>query len=316
MRRLAVRISAGALAILLLATLAFLLAHALPGGPAYAILGLRATPDRQGALDLQLGLDVPVWQQYQIWLRHLLHGDFGTSFAENRPVADILPAYAANSLLLSAAGLLGAVALALPFGLAHGLTARRLPGRVLGAIELAFYALPGFVIGTALIAIFSGWLDWLPASGDADLRRAVPSLADRARHLLLPAATIALFSFAPLARYVALATDEALASPFVRAARARGAGPAAVLFRHALPHALRPLVTMLGVSFAGFVSGTIAVETVFGYPGLGWLLWRAVLGRDYPVIVAIVLIGGVVTLIATLVADLCAGWLDPRAGFE
>ena len=316
MRAILPRIASGALSLAGLAILVFLLAHAVPGGPAYAILGNKATLDAQGAVNLQLGLNIPVWQQFFIWCGHLAHGNLGTSYLENRPVAELLATYETNTALLYGTGLALAVLLALATGAAHGLAGNRWPGRLIGATELAFYALPGFVIGTLLVAIFAGALGWLPASGNQSLRLAHPGWLDRARHLVLPAATIALFSFAPLSRYFARGVQDSLAADYTRAAIARGIPPRRILLRHVLPNALRPLITLLGLSFPLLVSGSVTVESVFGYPGLGWLLWRAALGRDYPVIVAIVLIGGVATVAANLVADLVVGWLDPRASFE
>ena len=306
------RLLSSLISLIILITAVFFLARALPGGPAYAILGLRATPDAVGAVNMALGLNNPVWRQYLIWWAHLLHGDLGTSFLLNRPVTVLLAEYAGNSALLYAAGLGAAACLAVASGLVHGLCWKSWPGRAIGALEIAFYALPGFFLGTVLIAIFSGWLGWLPSSGMSNLRLQHPGLADTARHLILPVATIMLFGFAPLSRYFAEGVHAERESDYARAAAARGLPPWRIVVRHVLRNALRPFVTMLGLSFPAVISTTLVVETVFGYPGLGWLLWRAALRQDYPMVLGVVLVAGLVTMAANLMADLTNRWLDPR----
>lgn len=300
----------------LLVTLTFFLARLAPGGPAYAILGSKVTLSRKGAIDLELGLNVAVWKQYAIWWWHVLHGDFGVSYKLDRPVAALLAEYEANTWRLYALGLAGALVLAAITGLVHGLAAPRLSARIAAGVELLFYALPGFVIGTVLIALFADRLHWLPPAGDADLRLAAPSAFDRLRHLVLPAATVALFGFAPLSRYLALGIIETRAAPHILAARAAGVPPLRLFWHHILPNALRPMVTIAGLTFPLLVSGSVLIESVFNYPGLGWLLWYAALDRDYPVLVAIVLLGGVATIAANFAADLVASWLDPRVRFD
>lgn len=303
------RVSAGLATLALLATTVFGLAHAMPGGPAYAILGFRATPDADGTLNKALGLDTSLLHQYGIWVVHLLHGNLGTSFTDNGPVTELLAPYIANSLRLYGAGLALALALALARGLATAAWNRR-PGTPV--LETLLYALPAFVTATLLVALFASTLHWLPAAGDADLRAG----GDRLRHLVLPTITVAVALMPPLSRYFLQGLDEAAAAPFAQAALARGLTPTAVLFRHVLPNALRPLITMLGLTAPVLLTGSVMIESVFAYPGLGWLLWRATLAQDYPVILAIVLLGGAATILANLAADLLLTWLDPRARFD
>ena len=298
--------------LVVLVTLTFLAAHAIPGGPAYAILGMKATPQGTGAIDLRLGLDVPLWRQYLIWWWHVLHGDLGTSYLLNRPVAALLAAYQARTLALYGAGLSLGTLLALAGGLLHGRFYGSWPGRALAALELTFYALPSFFVGTALMALFASYLRWLPAGGAHDLRLADPTFADTLRHLVLPVTTIAFAAYAGLAPYVARSVAEELSRPYARTARAKGLSSAAILRRHVLPNAMRPLVTLLGLSLPALIAGSVVVESVFGFPGLGWLLWRSALAHDYPVLVGIVLLVGVATIIGNLAAELLNTWLDPR----
>jgi peptide/nickel transport system permease protein len=294
-----------------LVTLTFVLAHAVPGGPAYSILGLKANPASVAALDQQLGLDTPVWWQYALWWRHLLHGQLGTSYLLSRDVGSVLAEFAGNTLALATLGLILAVALGAATGIAHGVYAHRWPGRLIGGAELLFYAMPGFFIGTVLLMIFSAWLHWLPAGGVADLRVDYPSLADRLRHMVLPAASLMFLGFAGFSRVIAQSVQTELARDYVRTARARGLPERFILWRHVVPNALRPAVTLLGVTFPALFAGSVVVESVFSYPGLGWLLWRSAVAHDYPVLVALVLLVGVATIIGNLLADLVNSWLDP-----
>ena len=297
----------------ILVTLTFLAAHAVPGGPAYAILGMKATPQGVGAIDLRLGLDVPIWRQYLIWWWHLLHGNLGTSYLLNRPVAALLAEYQARTLVLYGAGLSLGTMLALAGGLLHGCLAARWPGRAFAALELTLYALPSFFVGTVLMALFATHLHWLPAGGAQDLHLSNPTAWDTGRHLVLPVCTIALAVYAGLAPYFSQSVAEELGRPYVRTARAKGLDTVAVLLRHALPNALRPLVTLLGLSLPALIAGSVVVESVFSFPGLAWLLWRSSLARDYPVLIGIVLLVGVATIAGNLAAELLNTWLDPRA---
>jgi peptide/nickel transport system permease protein len=311
-RKVAVRGAEAALSLTLLVTLTFFLAHAAPDGPVYAILGVRLSPSRVHQVATRLGLMKPIWQQYLIWWANVLRGSLGYSFLLNRPVTSLLAEYAGNSAWLLGAGFGGGLLLTVAGGLAHGAWYRGWPGRVLGGFELVFYALPGFVIGTILALVFSGWLGWLPSGGMTDLRLADPGFGDFARHLVLPASTVALVVYAGLARFFAESVDTELRRPYARTAAAKGLSFWAILARHAAPNAARPLITQIGVSLPGLFAASVAVESVFSYPGLGWLLWRSALARDYPVLIGIVLIIGVLTVIGNLIADLLNTLLDPR----
>jgi len=299
----------------LLASLAFALAHAMPGGPAYAILGLKATPAGVSAVNLQLGLDVPWWRQYAIWWAHLAQGDLGTSYILNRPVAGVIALYAGASLALCGAGFSAGLVLAVAAGLAMAVLPGW-PGTALRALITGLYAMPGFFLGSILLLAFSVWLPWLPGGGVADARLAHPGLADRAAHLVLPALTLALLVMPAPAQLLAQALAEQRSLAYARAATARGASPARVLLRHVLPNALRPLVGWAGAALPGVLAGAVVVESVFDYPGLGWLLWRSAVGRDYPVLVGVVLILGVAAIVGNFLADALNAWLDPRVRFQ
>ncbi len=287
----------------------------MPDGPAYAILGAQARPDRVLALNEQLALNRPLWWQYGLWCRHLLHGNLGTSFLQQRSVAAVIGAYAVRTLLLYTTGTALAVAGALCLGLLHGAYYRAWPGRVCSFVELTLYAMPGFFIATLLGMMFSAWLHVLPAGGVVDLRLAAPGIGDRLRHIVLPAASVALFAAPWLGRVLAQSVQAESRRDYVRTARARGVGEVSILLRHILPNSLRPMVTLLGFSLPAIFSGSVVIESVFDYPGLGWLLWRSAVAHDYPVLIGIVLIVGAATMLGNFLADVVCGMLDPRAEF-
>jgi peptide/nickel transport system permease protein len=309
------RLAATFATLAVLVTLTFVAAHAVPGGPAYAILGLNATPSAVGAVNMQLGLDVPVWRQYLIWWLHVLHGDLGNSYLLNRPVASLLAEYQMRTLALYGGGLTLGTLLAVAGGLLHGMWFGDWRGRALGALELTLYALPSFFVGTGLMVVFSTSLGWLPAGGANDLRLLHPGLHDTLRHLVLPVCTVALAVYAGLAPYFAQSVDQELRLSYARTARAKGLTQWGVVTRHVFRNALRPLVTMLGLSFPGLIAGSVVVESVFSFPGLGWLLWRSALAHDYPVLIGIVLLVGVATVLGNFAAELINTWLDPRTAY-
>ena len=316
MRSIITRLSSSLVSLVILVTLTFFMAHLTPGGPAYSILGIKATPASVNAVNMKLGLDVPIWTQFFAWWGHLLQGKLGYSYLMNRPVAELMGVYEINSLTLNIVAIAISVMLAIGIGLVHGVNYERWGGKLIGGAQLAIYALPAFFIGTLLILYFSMILQWLPAGGISNVRVDDPSLLDRVRHIILPVFTIILFTTAALSRYFAQAVHEELGRDYVRTALAKGISYNRVLFGHVLRNALRPLITVLGLSFPYIFTGGVIVETVFSYPGLGWLLWRSALSHDYPLLVAIVLLIGIFTVLGNLLADMVNTWLDPRTRYE
>ncbi len=316
MRTILNRLSSGLLSLVLLVTLTFFIAHLSPGGPAYAILGLKATPVSVDAVNMKLGLDVPLWRQFATWWLHLLQGDFGYSYLMNQPVGTLIGVYEANTLTISVAAIVLSTLASIGIGLVQGVHAKTWLGQAIGGAQLAVYALPSFFIATMLVLGFSVAWPILPASGVASIRLEHPGAIDIIRHAVLPIVTITIFTTAGLSRFFGQAVAEELDREYVRTAAAKGVPPARILFGHVLRNALRPLVTILGLSFPAIFAGGVVVETVFGYPGLGWLLWRSALSHDYPVLIAIVLLIGVFTIIGNLGADLINTALDPRTRYE
>ena len=314
-RTLSRRLGASLLSLFILVSLTFVLVHVTPGGPAFSILGLHATAETVAAVNKQLGLTTPLWTQYALWWWHLAHGDLGFSYLLHRPVGELLLDYERNTVVMYALAIGLSTIMAIALGLLHGVLYRERSGTLLSLLELTLYAMPSFFLGAILVLVFATELRWLPPGGLFDLRLETPTIASYAVHLVLPVTTIALITMAGQARYFAQSVHEELGRDYVRTAVSKGAPFRRVLLGHVLRNALRPLVTLLGLSFPYVFAGGVVVETVYSYPGLGWLLWRSALLQDYPVLIAIVLLIGVLTIVGNLLADLVNGLLDPRASY-
>jgi peptide/nickel transport system permease protein len=315
-RLITTRLATAILSLAILITIVFAMIHATPGGPAYSILGQKATPAAVKALNVRLGLNHTLVHQYITWWAHLLHGRLGYSYLLNRPVTQLIGDYMQNTLALYIGAILLSLVLSIAIGLVQGVYYNRLPARIIGALQLSLYSLPTFFVGTIFILFFAIKLRWLPTGGISDLRVENPGLGVYLRHLALPVLTVGLLGVAGLSRYFGSSVHEELGKEYVRTALAKGLTFRAVLFKHVLRNALRPLVTILGLSFPYIFAGSVLVETVFNYPGLGYLLWRSALSQDYPVISAIVLLIGVLTVLGNLLADIVNGLLDPRERYE
>jgi len=255
-------------------------------------------------------------KQYGIWWWHLAQGQLGYSYLLNRPVGQLLWQYELNTLVFYTVSIVVSTVLSILLGLVQGVYFGRWPAKIIGGLQLGFYALPAFFVAAMLVLWFSVDLPWLPASGITNLRLPSPTIASYAAHLVLPVTTITLLTVSSLSRYFGEAVHEELAKDYVRTARAKGVSFPAILFGHVLRNALRPLVTILGLSFPYIFTGGVIVESVFNYPGLGWLMWRSALSQDYPILIAIVLIIGILTVLGNILADLVNGLLDPRASYE
>jgi peptide/nickel transport system permease protein len=312
----AIRLVEIAAMLVLMSFVIYALIGLMPGDP---IDLMRSSDPRMSAADvarlkLAYGIDRPLFERYLAWMRDALAGELGYSRLFAAPVAAALGPRLANSLLLMGLSFVVAVALALVLGIT---AARRPNSRLDAAINLFCFAgvsVPTFWLALVLILIFAAGLGWLPASGVASA--GTSDLGDRLRHLILPVATLSLASAGGYTRYVRAAMREALAQDHIRTARAKGAGEARVVFRHALRSALVPVTTILALSFGGLVSGALITETMFAYPGMGKLIFDSVMGNDYNLALAALLLATATAMLANLAADLAYGWLDPRITYR
>jgi peptide/nickel transport system permease protein len=253
------------------------------------------------ALRSLLGLDRPLAEQYLNYLGRLAQLDLGVSLHDQRPVADLLLERAGPTLELALAALVLALLIALPIGvLAAQHQGRALDGAAMG-LSLIGAAIPNFWLGPMLILVFSLWLGWTPVSG-----------RDGWVSLILPAVTLGTGLAAVLARMVRSCVLEVLGEDYVRTAQAKGLGPAAVLWRHALRNAWLPILTLIGLQLGALLAGAVITETVFAWPGLGSLLVEAIQQRDYPVVQGAVLLVSLTYVLVNGATDLAYGLLDPR----
>jgi peptide/nickel transport system permease protein len=319
-----VRRLAGAAALFwIVLTITFLLARLAPGDPAILLVSPNATASDQARMRSELGLDAPLVVQYAKWAGGLLKGDLGESFVRRAPVRHVL----AEAIPVSAG--LGAASLALTFviGVALGMyqAARRgtVSDRALTVATTTIYAAPSFWLALALIATFTygaarwGFPVWLrlPAFGMRDPASdatGLAALADLTRHAVLPVATLAAIGAAGIARYARTITADLLSQDYVRTARAKGATRRRVYLRHVLANAWPPLVVLFALALPGLLAGSVFVEGVFAWPGMGRLTLAAVAARDYPVILGATAVYAAAVILANLAADLALPVLDPR----
>jgi oligopeptide transport system permease protein len=294
------------LTLFVVVTLSFLIMRLAPGGPFDQEQALSA-PVRAN-LERLYGLDQPLPVQYGHYLNALLHGDFGPSLRQRDfTVGELI----AQGLPLSATLGLTALVLALLLGVGSGIASALWRGRGMdlgvALVTALVLALPSFVVGPLLVLIFALHLHWLPVAGFE---------SGALRYLVLPLLTLALPVAAYLARLTRASLLEVLRAPFVRSARARGLARTRVLWRHALPPALVPVVSYLGPAAAFVITGSLVVESLFAIPGTGRFLVQGAIDRDYPLVMAMVVVYATLTLLLNFLADLICGWLDPRVRHE
>jgi ABC-type dipeptide/oligopeptide/nickel transport system permease component len=275
--------------------------HIVPGDPVEQMLGEGAAPGEVAQLRHSLDLDKPLLQQYGHYLKGLAHGDLGQSLKYQAPVRRIIFDRYPATLQLAFLALFVCAAIAIPAGIlaAHGRGSAA--DRAVGLFTLFGLAIPNFALGPLLILLFSIELGLLPVSG-----------RNGALSYILPAATLGAALAAILTRMVRGAMLEELSSDYVRTARAKGLGTAAVLFRHAFRNALIPVITILGLQFGTLLAGTIVTETIFSWPGIGRLTVQAISSRDYPLLQGCILVISVSYVLVNLLTDLLYSFIDPR----
>ena len=287
----------------------FLLIHLVPGDPIVQMLGEGATPADVVALRHSYGLDAPLSQQYVQYWHGVLHANLGQSLRLRRSVLSlIVERYPYTLALTTTALLLGAV-LSIPAGVASAVHRGRVTDRVLGIVSLVGLSFPNFALGPILILLFSIQLGWLPVSGAGATGDSVGVVL---LHLVLPAVTLGLSLAAILTRIVRSALLEELSQDYIRTARAKGLTERRVLYRHALPNALLPILTVLGLQFGSLLAGAIVTETIFSWPGLGRLTLSAISNRDYALVQGCLLAIGLSYVLVNLLTDVAYTLVDPR----
>jgi peptide/nickel transport system permease protein len=293
--------------------LIFSMIHLTPGDPATLILGTDALPEQIAELRQQMGLDQSLPGQYLIWLGRAIKGDLGTSYSSGMPVMRLLLQKLPPTVQLSIGALVLSVLIAVPFGI---ISAFR-PGSVAARFILYFtslaMAMPTFWLGILLVLFVGLQLRWLPTSGYMPFAE---DPAQALRLLILPAITLSAYVSAVLTRFLNTALISALEQDYIRTARAKGLSEWLVVLRHAVRNALLPFITALGLQFGTFMGGAVITEAIFDYPGIGRLVFQAVLTRDYLVVQGTLLFVVTGFVIVNLITDLAYAALDPRIRYD
>lgn len=289
----------------------FCLMHLAPGDVTTVLLGPQATEASKAELRHALGLDLPLLVQYGKWLMRTVGGDLGVSIATQLNVATLVLPRFLNTLLLTAASLLLSVLIGYSAGLFAALRARSVFDRAAMTITLVAGSTPPFWLGLILVLLFAIRLRWLPVSGMEDMAGDGGAL-DVARHLILPAITTALGPAAIITRMVRSSIREALDSPHVRVARAKGLARGTLLRRHVILNALPPIITVTGLQLGYLMGGALLTEVVFAWPGLGSLLYDSITARDMPVVQATALLTALAFVLVNILVDMINAVLDPR----
>jgi len=289
--------------------LVFGLMRFVPGDPAVVVLGFKATPEGVKAFREEFRLDDPLPEQYLRWVAGIARGNFGTDFRQNEPIGEMILARLPVTLELTVLAALLAALIGVPLGLLGGGRRGGAADRAAQTMGLLGISVPDFWLGIMLILLLSLGAGLMPSSGFVAFRE---DPLENLLHLALPALTLAVSRAAVLGRLTRAAVLDVVHRGFVQYARAKGLGERAVLFRHVLPNAAIPIVTVLGLQVGYMLGGAIVVETIFALPGVGRMTLDAVLERNYPVVQSTVVVVGAMFMLVNLVTDLLYGMIDPR----
>lgn len=303
-KRLGLSLAIVSLAMFLL----FCLIYLVPGDPASVALGPRATDAMKEALRVKMGLDQPIWIQFWNFFMGSWTGDLGEEVLSGRPVLDVVFEQLPYTLLLIAGGISWSVSLGIPLGCWAAIRRGSLADRMVGILSVAVIAVPSFVIAIYALLIFSVTLRWLPAIGAGE----PGDFGDQLIHLILPSLAVGLGWVGYIARMVRASMLEVLEASHIRTARAFGLPDRTITYRYALTIAILPTITLLGVGIGQMLSSAVFAEIVFARPGVGKLVYDAILTRNFPVVTGAVLVTTVIFVLLNLIADLVVGALDPR----
>jgi peptide/nickel transport system permease protein len=302
--------------LLLITVAVFLLMQYAPGDPLarYMHYG-HMKPEDLDRIRRQLGLDQPLHIQYIRWLGRWIRGDWGTSLTTHKPVREIVRFYMGNSVILAGISFGLAVLMGVCIGIIAALRQYTWTDNLLRAFSFFGLCAPVYWVGLMMIALFSTQLHWLPGGGMYSLG-SVPTLGDRVEHLIMPAIAGALYSTGMYARYMRSSLLEVRDMDYIRTARGKGLPEQAVLFRHALRNALIPMVTIVALNLPWILSGSILVESIFSWPGMGRQYWVAAQQNDYPVLMSMFTIISIAVVLSNLLADIVYGFVDPRITYD
>src|SRR5690625_238172 len=304
------RLFQGVVVLFLVSLLTFFLINLAPGGPS-SLIDFQSTAAEREARLARYGLDKPVHERYLNWLGGIVRGDLGTSINQGLPVSQLLMQRLGPTLWLGVASLLLAALFGIVLGIIGALWKNRWPDHLVNTIATLGMSIPNFWLGIVAIIVFAVQLGWLPSSGFASIGSGF-DLGDRLAHLLHPASVLA-FSLMPnVTRVTRAALLEVMTTDYVRTARSKGLQENRILGKHILRNAMVPVTAMLGLITTVLFSGSVVIESVFGFPGIGRLAIEAANGRDYPVILGVTLLAGLIVVVVNIVVDILYAVIDPR----
>ncbi|HET7274695.1 MAG TPA: ABC transporter permease [Longimicrobiaceae bacterium] len=317
----------GAIPLLLgVLTIIFFIIHLAPGDPTARFFNPNVPPEIIAQMRANLGLDQPLHIQYWKWLTSFLTGDWGYSFGQMRPIADILPGVLWNTVQLMLISLIIIFVVGMLIGIIQAVRQYSITDNVLTFVALFFYSMPSFWFALMLILLLSlkasqwEWIIQFPASQMTsvgyDFMPLGEQILDRVMHIILPATALGIGAAAGVARYMRGSMLEVINQDYIRTARAKGLSEAKVIFKHALRNALIPIVTLLGLYLPVLLSGTVLIETIFAWPGMGRLIVDAIFQRDYPLVMATSFVVAAMVVAGNLIADVLYAVVDPRIRTE
>lgn len=299
-----------AIVMLLISFFSFAIIDLAPGDISSMYLTPDMTETERQLITEKLGLDKSMPEQYWGWLTEALQGNFGVSLSYNTPVAPMLLRRLPSTILLMGVSLLVSLALAIPLGLIAGYKKNTWADNLISSFAYFGMSIPSFYFGMLMIILFTATLHWLPSSGMHSV--GVDTPLDTLQHMIMPVLTMALGTMASKIRYVRANTIGQLSEEYVLASKAKGCTPAQILHKHVLKNTLLPIITILGMNMASLVCGSFIIESVFGWPGVGSFAMEAIGKRDYPVIMAYIMLSGFILVVGNFVADILYSFADPR----
>lgn len=307
--------------------ISFFIIHLAPGKPTDIMTELnpKITPEARERLEKYYGLDKPIIVQYGLWLKRIIKLDFGNSFSTDaRPVIEkiwdrnipIIDRRLSITILINILSILIILLFAIPIGVYSATRPYSFFDRISTVFVFVGFATPMFWLALLLMILFGVNLGWLPISGLKSLNynslTASAQFLDRVQHLILPVFVSAFGGIAAMSRYMRSSMLEAIRNDYITTARAKGLSEGTVIYKHALRNALLPVITILGLSIPGLISGSVIFEWIFGIPGMGQLSYQSIMTRDYPVVMGLLFIAAILTLVGNLIADMCYALVDPR----
>lgn len=291
----------------------FIIVHLLPGGPARALLGSRASPQQIRYFDVANGYNKPIPVQYVDYLNALVHGNLGYSYHYNQTVASLLGQYLPKSALLVGLSYVVALIVAIPLGILQALRRNKPVDYALTGVAFVGYSMPAFWLGIILILVFAVTLHLLPPEGPQGAT--VAAVLSQPTALVLPVITLAAATVALFSRFMRSSAIETLVQDYIRTAKAKGLSGRRIVLHHVLRNSLTPIITLVGLSLPGTVSGAVITESVFNYPGMGLLFWTAAVTHDFPILLGFTIVVAVATVLGSLMADVLYAVADPRVRY-